>query len=339
MAEAVTTTDISVSGSATIDISKTPAGYMSWYAYTASESGKHIVKVSDVDAIVYWYGTDDALNNGSVISEKEKNLSKGETYYCAVYYSRKPDANVEFSIAPVTVNTIPEIKEGETSASLTVETAKVAPNEKYYYSFTALEDGRYTFSFETESAYSFFTYKYWNNNINNGYDNYYDTKTFEIPVAKAQTVTFSTSYAGMSDKDYTIKVEKIVPTALAEAGKDESITIAPDSLKYISVTTDNTSEVTVRISPVESEDGSLTSVNYEIYNNIQDKYYSTSGTASSDNARTYTWTIPAGETRFVKLINTSSVEIKVNMQYTTGEELTAVNLNENKVDVKAGSKR
>ncbi len=143
----------------------------------------------------------------------------------------------------------------------------------------------------------------------------------------------------MSDKDYTIKVEKIVPTALAEAGKDESITIAPDSLKYISVTTDNTSEVTVRISPVESEDGSLTSVNYEIYNNIQDKYYSTSGTASSDNARTYTWTIPAGETRFVKLINTSSVEIKVNMQYTTGEELTAVNLNENKVDVKAGSKR
>ncbi len=155
VAEAVTTTDISVSGSATIDISKTPAGYMSWYAYTASESGKHIVKVSDVDAIVYWYGTDDALNNGSVISEKEKNLSKGETYYCAVYYSRKPDANVEFSIAPVTVNTIPEIKEGETSASLTVETAKVAPNEKYYYSFTALEDGRYTFSFETESAYSF----------------------------------------------------------------------------------------------------------------------------------------------------------------------------------------
>lgn len=339
VAEAVTTTDISASGSATIDISKTPAGYMSWYAYTASESGKHIVKVSDVGATVYWYGKDDTLNSGSAISEKEQYLNKGETYYCAVYYSGKPDANVEFSIAPVTVNTIPEIKEGETSASLTVETAKVAPNEKYYYSFTAPEDGRYTFSFETESAYSFTTYKYWKNNINNGYENYYDTKTFEIPVAKAQTVTFSTSYAGMSDKDYTIKVEKIVPTALAEAGKDESITIAPDSLKYISVTTDNTSEVTVRISPVESEDGSLTSVNYEIYNNIQDKYYSTFGTASSDNARTYTWTIPAGETRFVKLINTSSVEIKVNMQYTTGEELTAVNLNENKVDVKAGSKK
>lgn len=338
VAEAVTTTDISASGSATIDISKTPAGYMSWYAYTANESGKHIVKVSDAGATVYWYGKDDTLNSGSAISEKEQYLNKGETYYCAVYYSGKPDANVEFSIAPVTVNTIPEIKEGETSASLTVETAKVAPNEKYYYSFTAPEDGRYTFSFETESEYSFTTYKYWKNNINNGYENYYDTKTFEIPVVKAQTVTFSTSYAGMSDKDYTIKVEKIVPTALAEAGKDESITIAPYSSKYVSVTIDKASDVTISIAPVTKEDSS-TSVYYEIYHNISNGYRNYYGTAYSYDVKRYSWTLPATETGLIILKNDSSDEITVNMQYTVDEELTEVKLNENKVNVDADSRK
>lgn len=335
VAETVATTDISANGTAEIDISKIPSGYMNWYAYTASESGKYVVKASDVGATVYWYGTNDALEDGSATSEKERYLSKGETYYCAVSYSGKPAANVAFSIAPVTVNTIPEIKEGETSASLTVETAKVAPNEKYYYSFTAPEDGRYTFSFETESAYSFTTYKY--RKINSGYDNYYDGN-FEIPVSKAQTVLFSTSYADTADKDYTIKVEKIVPIALTEAGKDESITIAPNSSKYVSVTTDKASDVTVSIAPVEEEDSS-TSVYYEIYHNISNGYRNDYGTAYSYDVKRYSWTLPADETGLIILKNYSSDEITVNMQYTVDEELTEVKLNENKVKVDADSRK
>lgn len=324
-------TDISQTGSAAIDKEK-PVGYMSWFAYTPVEDGKFLMKSSAAGVEFYVIlGEDytDFLDESSL--PQEVSLEAGRTYYYAACYTAKPEQQANVTIAKAKANVL-AFKDGKQSASLEVDVAKVAAGEKYYVSFTAPEDGRYLFNYATEGKYTLSGYCY--NDVDDmwGGDVSYYGSPYELPLRKGETLIFATSYTGAADKNYTIQVEKNVPIAVKEAGKDEPVKIPGNQAKYAAITASKTCDVTVTIAPV-AENDTVRSVYYEILNDIVSKKINRHGDADSNTPAEVKITIPAGTTRYVRLENKySSDAITVNVKYTEGQDLTALVTGSNTVE-------
>ena len=323
-AEVVSPTDISASGAA--EISKDAADrQISWYAYTAKEDGKYLVKTDASANVAYYYSLTDTVHDAD--ASGEQILSKGKTYYYAVWCDTKPAANVNFSIKKVVANEL-KIADNGTEGSLTVDVTKVAPNEKYYISFTAPQDGRYVFSYATEGGYTPTEYVY--EDIDSfDYGMPGRPNNYEKVLKKGQNILFATSYTGAQEKNYTIKVVWNKPVQVTD---NAEITLAAGEKKYVAFTATKSCEAKVTLTPVDSTGFYYTD---NMSNSITGYYYY----YYASNERTVSDKISAGATKYVGIQNSGSTPIKVKVKYEEGDAFTTVTTGDNEIELAAKSSK
>lgn len=317
-AEAITDSsvnDITQTGSAEINVTTTPAGYVSWYAYKPAKTGRYIIKSSDASAYVYYYT---ALNDSWYDSSNgltDTILTGNETYYFAVYYDEKPEANVTFSITKAQAQELTLNGNGE--GSITVDVSKTAANEKTWLSFTAPEDGRYVFSYETEGTYTPGAYCY-PDGIDDSY--YYSSSysnNYEKGLKKGASFVFSTYYTGEETENYTIKVKKLEVMSVT-AGQETEITLAAGEIKYVAATASKSCKASLTISS-EDSNGQYTGTTLSDLTQTNGYYNTIYGST------TRSFDIALGQTKYIGLKNagdTGSITIKVT--YTEGDAFDTI---------------
>lgn len=301
--------DITTNGAATVKVAETPAGYIKWYSYTPTKTGKYIVKVSDPAVTVRGAGKlTDSFTTCS--SPEEVIFTKGETYYYALYYTTKPEKDVTFSITKAAANKL--------ETEYTVDVSKIIANEKTYLSFTAPADGRYVFACDTavwgsvyddiddltiEDALSFGT---------------------DYPMKAGTERVFAASVSTVPDKNFKISVSSVEFTKLekstTEAPKPVEKELASDEALWLSFRADETAKYVFNMTNAEY---------VEVYKSMLDENSDSpvypNGTYGADN----------GQTIYLKLTPDSSAtpetsgKIKVSISVSVDTKMTKLSVGEN----------
>ena len=309
-AELVNPEDITANGAATVKVAETPAGYVKWYSYTAGETGKYVVKVSDSTTTVCNANklTGSFNSNGAL---NEVILTKGETYYYALYYTTKPEKDVTFSITKAAAN--------ELNTEYIVDVSKLIANENTYLSFTAPADGRYVFTCDNPSV-SAYTYVDIdsvgsNNSLNFGTDK---------PMKAGTELVFAVSASTVPEKNFKISVHsvefKTLEESTAEASKPVTEELASDEVLWLSFRANETAKYAFDMTNVE---------HVEVYKSMlnedeDDTVYSTK-----------TYGVDNGQTIYLKLIPDSSAtaeasgKIKVSISVSVDTKMTKLSADEN----------
>lgn len=309
-AELVNPEDITANGAATVKVAETPAGYVKWYSYTAGETGKYVVKVSDSTTTVCNANklTGSFNSNGAL---NEVILTKGETYYYALYYTTKPEKDVTFSITKAAAN--------ELNTEYIVDVSKLIANENTYLSFTAPADGRYVFTCDNPSV-SAYTYVDIdsvgsNNSLNFGTDK---------PMKAGTELVFAVSASTVPEKNFKISVHsvefKTLEESTAEASKPVTEELASDEVLWLSFRANETAKYAFDMTNVE---------HVEVYKSMLNE--------DEDNTvySTKTYGVDNGQTIYLKLIPDSSAtaeasgKIKVSISVSVDTKMTKLSADEN----------
>ena len=325
-AEKVSVTDITESGSAVIKVADTPTGYTNWYAYTPAESGKYIIKASDAKAVVYYADFEEIPSLGNDFSAYdqmpcEELLKKGVTYYYAVNYTTKPEADVTFNITRAAANKL--------ETEYTVDVSKLQPNEKTYLSFTAPADGRYVFTSSDATVYA-----EWYSKV----DSVDAVDSFEFntekPLKAGQELLLGVYAETVPKENFKISVSSIIPKILevSTEDKDQEVTenLSADEVLWVSFTAAETARYKFALTNVYEAN---------MYKKLSDesgRYVNSSDAYSVDKGQTvYLRLIPAPQAA-----DTETGKIKTGIRATVDNQMIKLSVKENEVkDIAAnGSK-
>lgn len=291
IAEAVTeasVTDLTQDGKATIDVDSVRVGHMSWYAYTAPETGVYVVQSSEKALRVGQCRSlnIDSLNEIDNFKNPEKAgcyyFREGETRYWALWYDQKPSENIEFSISKL------ETHELTLDGSLEVNTEKVMPKERYRVIFTAPEDGIYSFlcAEEMDGGPDIADYGCVEKYKCNGE---YDTDPYmrlytNYMLQKDEKIIFDAVYMDTALKSYTLSVVKQEIKPIAAEGT--AFTLNAGEYQYVSITPETSCNITI---DVEAADGiRYTEAGNSLNNLTSDYVFNNGGNASLEAIATAT---------------------------------------------------
>ncbi|MDE7185323.1 MAG: Ig-like domain-containing protein [Lachnospiraceae bacterium] len=324
-AEKVSATDITASGSATIEVARTPIGYTNWYSYTPAESGKYIIKASDAKTVVFYGDFEEIPSLGNDFIEcaqmpYEELLRKDTTYYYAVNYTEKPESDVTFSITKAVAN--------ELETEYTVDVSKLLPNERIYLLFTAPADGRYVFN-SSDATVSAECYS----KVDSEESSSFSFNT-EKPMKAGQELVLAVYAKAVPKENFKISVSsitlKVLEVSTEDESKEVSADLSADEVLWVSFTSGETAQYRFTLTNVYSA---------YMYKKLSDE----SGVWVSD----YTsYPIDKGQTVYLKLtpntynIDAETGKIKVGIKATVDSQMVKLSVQANEVtDIEAKSSK
>ncbi len=264
-----------------------PAYHKVWYTFTPEKAGRYSIKANgetyEYKDGITGYGSRVQTPKEVVITEQM--LGKAVIY--AVYHTDSTAAKkVSLSIAEVAVNELAQDK------ACIVDVAKVEAGENVWISFTAAEDGRYTFE-ATNTSVAKSRIECYKTLLDGTHDSikYYES---EYGMRAGETFYFPVSFSTKPEENFTVSVSAVTGSSAQEISVSDaavSVDVKAGEVKWLKFTPQKTANYKFEMTDVAA---------LEQY----DEILSDSGKSVSSNTA---YPYAAGKTVYLKLTASSGL--------------------------------
>ncbi len=306
-----------IKAGATAESAELQAYHKVWYTFTPEKAGRYSIKANG--ATLYEY-KDGITGYGSrVQTPKEVVITEqmlGKAVIYAVYHTDSTAAKkVSLSIAEVAVNELAQDK------ACIVDVAKVEAGENVWISFTAEEDGRYTFD-ATNTSVANSSIECYKTLLDGTYDSikYYQR---EYGMRAGETFYFPVSFSTKPEENFTVSVSAVTGSSAQEISVSDaavSVDVKAGEVKWLKFTPQKTANYKFEMTDVAAL------VQY-------DEILSDSGKSVNNNTA---YPYAAGKTVYLKLTASSELaegakpSVKI-----TSEDMQELAEGENTINQKA----
>lgn len=316
-AEPVTATDITATGTASIDVTKVAPGELVWYTFTAPEDAYYQYKVAGDVATESYYMYGDNVNqrmNSVYANPWEMHLGEDDSYVFAVDYRAATTNNIAVSMTKVTAAELTE------AAPYKVEVKNLIANEKRYISFVAPEDGRYIFAKDMDATINATIYK------SIGISDRALSWGVEYPLKKGEELLFAVSASTVPKNDFNISVSHVQPKEIAVSEDAKTLEFTDTDSRWMVFTAEKTGQYKFDFS--ESD----VSTYVYLYDSIADSS-SVSGKYAYVSTLSYgsiTYSVNKGDNVYFKIDESGAVKLKA--KASLAQEMTELRIGENAFD-------